>query len=257
MLPIDIRPGGGLNPINPTSRQKVQVFILSTESFDAVGDLDVESLTFGRTGEEMSLARRNHGLPDTRLIDFDGDGRLDLLAMFVIQDTHFQIGDGEGILRGQAFDGRTIESRDAVLIFEHPQGNPQTGEPTLPPQLFDTIWHNWALPTDANGDGMVTPADALMIINAVGRGPGGVLPRGTNAHRIDFPYLDTNNDGQVTPLDALLVLNYIARQNRGPGAQAIAGESGWAAQVDAAHAASGAALAGLLHHEETERRRRR
>lgn len=61
---------------------------------------------------------------------------------------------------------------------------------------------------DVNGDGALTPADALWVLNDIRSGH----PRGPQAGP---PRSDVNHDGQVTPLDALGVLQQIVR--RGPG----------------------------------------
>ncbi len=73
-------------------------------------------------------------------------------------------------------------------------------------------YRNCLLPEDVNGDGWVSPNDALQVINdlnALGArvltGPGGP------------PYVDVNADGLASALDALRVINYL---NRGGNAEA-------------------------------------
>ena len=66
-------------------------------------------------------------------------------------------------------------------------------------------WQNTGKPVDVNGDGAVTPIDALVVINYLNAHGQGALPSafaGSN-------YLDVNGDNQVTPLDALSVINYL------------------------------------------------
>jgi len=66
-------------------------------------------------------------------------------------------------------------------------------------------------PVDVNRDGLVTPLDALLIINALNQ-PG--APQSTadlsaasfSAHSVDTR-LDVNGDAHATPLDALIVIN--------------------------------------------------
>ena len=110
---IDIKPGSDPNSINPKSKGKIPVAILSTADFYAPATVDTTSLTFGRTGDELSLAFCNTGGEDV-----NGDGRLDLVCHFFTQKTGFQAGDTEGILRGQTTGGQPIEGRDAVRIIE-------------------------------------------------------------------------------------------------------------------------------------------
>ena len=108
---IDIKPGSDPNSINPQSKGKVPVAILSTMDFHAPGELDLESLTFGRTGDEASLAFCSAG-PE----DVDGDGYDDLVCHFDTSATGFQCGDTEGIIKGYTVDGVPIEGTDSVRI---------------------------------------------------------------------------------------------------------------------------------------------
>lgn len=76
--------------------------------------------------------------------------------------------------------------------------------------------HNALLPADVNGDGKITPQDALLVLNHVGRqfrGADGEASGGTVAGAHHF--FDVNGDGKVTPLDALLVLNHLGNAQRG------------------------------------------
>ena len=62
---------------------------------------------------------------------------------------------------------------------------------------------------DVNGDGAVSPIDALAIINYLnshGEGPLGALPSPPSG---PSDYLDVNGDGTVSPLDALTVINFL------------------------------------------------
>lgn len=110
---IDIRPGVVPNSINPRGTGTIPVAILSTVGFNALSQLDQSSLTFGRTGDEISLA-----FCETKVRDVNGDGLLDKVCHFNIQQTGFQPGDSEGILRGQTVDGIPIEGRDTVKLIK-------------------------------------------------------------------------------------------------------------------------------------------
>jgi hypothetical protein len=108
---LDIKPGSDSNSINTKSKGKIPVAILSSADFDSPATVDQSSLTFGRSGDELSLAFCNTGGEDV-----NGDARLDLICQFFTQKTGFQAGDTEGILRGQTTGGQPIEGRDAVII---------------------------------------------------------------------------------------------------------------------------------------------
>jgi hypothetical protein len=108
-VPIDIRPGGTPNPINPRSQGSIPVAILSTPVFDAPGQVDQLSLRFGPTGDENSLLRCH---PE----DVNQDGRFDLLCHFDTQRAAFAEGDVAGIVKGQTLTGRPIRGMDSVRI---------------------------------------------------------------------------------------------------------------------------------------------
>jgi hypothetical protein len=109
---IDIKPGNQTNPINPRSSGKTPVAILSTPDFNAPLDVDRTSLTFGRTGDELSLVSCNR-----RGEDVNGDGLRDLVCHFKTKLTGFNFGDTEGILRGLTLGGVSIEARDVVRVL--------------------------------------------------------------------------------------------------------------------------------------------
>ena len=58
--------------------------------------------------------------------------------------------------------------------------------------------HNAPRPFDVNDDGVISPVDALIVINYLD----GVFPDDT-----DIVFVDTNQDGNVSPVDALGVIN--------------------------------------------------
>jgi hypothetical protein len=86
---------------------------------------------------------------------------------------------------------------------------PPSKPPLLPPDGW--FWLNILLPTnpidtrDVNGDSIVSPIDALIVINYINRNSAGSYPN----HFVG--YLDTNADNMVTPIDALVVVNWLNR----------------------------------------------
>jgi hypothetical protein len=106
VINIDISP----NNINPKSKGKISVAILSAKNLDAPSQIDPNSLTFGRSGDEQSLAFC-HGSEDV-----NKDGLQDLICLFYSQDTGFQCGDIKGILKGKTVKGKQIEGRHSVKI---------------------------------------------------------------------------------------------------------------------------------------------
>jgi len=108
---IDIRPGSQTNQVNPGSRGRLHVAVLSTPEFDALAQIDRASLRFGRTGEEESL----HSCKEKGR-DVNRDGLQDLICLFSIQASGFQKGDELGILTAQTFDGVTLTGHDSVRV---------------------------------------------------------------------------------------------------------------------------------------------
>ncbi|GIW98278.1 MAG: hypothetical protein KatS3mg111_1611 [Pirellulaceae bacterium] len=76
-------------------------------------------------------------------------------------------------------------------------------------------WRNEAQPADVDGDGIVAPIDALLVINELNRHGGRQLP--LTPERVDeaFGFLDTNGDNYVAPVDALIVINHLNRSRAG------------------------------------------
>ena len=111
VVDIDIKPSSDPNSINTNSNGTIPVAILSTGDFDAPNEVDKTSLTFGRTGDEQSLAKCPKSAEDV-----NDDGLQDLVCHFKTREAGFQMGDTKGILKGETVDGRTIEGSDLVRI---------------------------------------------------------------------------------------------------------------------------------------------
>jgi hypothetical protein len=111
-ISIEIKPGSGVEraPVNPKSRGKIPVALLSSDGFNAL-DVDVASLTFGATGDEQSLSRCGKGGQDV-----NGDGVPDLVCHFENQLARFTPEAYEGIVRGTTTDGRQFEGRGLLKV---------------------------------------------------------------------------------------------------------------------------------------------
>jgi hypothetical protein len=113
VIEIDIKPDSDPNSINTKSRGKIPVALLSTPDFNAPIDIDADSLRFGKTGDEESLAFCNkHGE------DINNDGLLDLICHFEVQNSGFQQGDLVGVLSGKTNSGQLIRGEDSVNIVK-------------------------------------------------------------------------------------------------------------------------------------------
>jgi hypothetical protein len=110
LVGIDIEPGRTQNRVE-AGHGDVPVAILSAASFNAPAQVDRTSLTFGRTGHEVSLVRCDpHG------VDVNRDGLPDLLCVFSVGAAGFQPGDTAGILDGRTSDGAPLTGRDQVTV---------------------------------------------------------------------------------------------------------------------------------------------
>jgi len=78
-------------------------------------------------------------------------------------------------------------------------------------------WQNGTNPLDVdNSGGDPVALDALVVINALNDGRGGVLPAPTGGN--PPPFIDVNGDDQLSPIDALMVINFLNGQS---AAQAV------------------------------------
>jgi len=108
---LDIIPGSDATSIIPGHSRNLPVAILSSPAFDAFADVDVASLTFGRTGDEVSL-NFCHSHP----VDVNHDGRGDLVCNFDVRTTGLESGDATANLKGQTVDGVPLQGKAVVLI---------------------------------------------------------------------------------------------------------------------------------------------
>ena len=73
-------------------------------------------------------------------------------------------------------------------------------------QMLVGDWHNRVNPVDVNNDLVVSPLDALVVINRLNLPEQRVL----SGHRTSLaPFVDTDGDGRLSPLDALRVINVL------------------------------------------------
>lgn len=107
---IAIKPGSAPPvPMNVTSQGRTPVAILSSATFDAPAMVDIASVTFGRTGNENSLAFCNASGEDV-----NGDGLLDLVCHFFTQTAGFVFADTMGVLKGKTIDGTSFTGTELV-----------------------------------------------------------------------------------------------------------------------------------------------
>jgi hypothetical protein len=108
--PIDIQPGNTANRINLKKPGTISVAVLSSSNFDAPAQVDRTSLTFGRTGDEVSVIACTK-----RPRDVNGDELPDLVCSFPVAGAGFQPGDTEGFLKWTVA-GISFTGSDTVTI---------------------------------------------------------------------------------------------------------------------------------------------
>ena len=110
---IDIEPWFKNNVINPKYNSLlIPVAVLSTPTFNAPKSVELDSLTFGHSGSEKSLA-----FCSPISVDVDADKNRDLLCFFYTGQAAFKCGDTQGILKGKTKNGTPIEGSDSVRII--------------------------------------------------------------------------------------------------------------------------------------------
>jgi hypothetical protein len=106
---IDIKPGNKRNKINPRSRGRIWVAILSNTDnaspFDPASQVDIPTVEFGPDG---ATANRY------KLKDINKDGLGDLLLRFKIRKTGIACRDTEATLTGKTFDGLSFTGTDSI-----------------------------------------------------------------------------------------------------------------------------------------------
>lgn len=103
-ISIDIKPATFPNIINPNSKGKFPVAILTTSFFDAT-TVNPASVFFGAT--EVPPVH-------SALEDVDGDGDLDMILHFVTQYAGIACGNASASLTGETFSGMEFEGSDSI-----------------------------------------------------------------------------------------------------------------------------------------------
>lgn len=103
---IDIKPGSFPNAVNPRSKGKIPVAVLTDENFDAT-TVNWATVLFGVQGTEAEPV--HHAFEDV-----DGDGDIDMIFHFRTQDTGIQCGDTSAYMRGFTLDDKELKGYDSI-----------------------------------------------------------------------------------------------------------------------------------------------
>jgi hypothetical protein len=113
---VDVLPDTDPNPINPSGEGVVPVTLLGSQSFD-VADVDGATLSFGPNDASLAHWRGPH------FEDLNGDGVMDLLAHFRVEETGIAFGDRLACLSGEMLDGTRFGGCDSVRTVPDMDGD--------------------------------------------------------------------------------------------------------------------------------------
>jgi hypothetical protein len=107
---VDVKPGNAENPVNPGSNGVIEVALLGAEDFDVM-DVDVASLALGVNGAPA----QEFGFEDV-----DGDGWMDLVALYSVPATGTAYSDTSMCLTGATLNGVELSGCDAIRTVPKP-----------------------------------------------------------------------------------------------------------------------------------------
>ena len=162
----------------------------------------IEILGMNQKGFELGNESVTEGrdIPWLQDVDNDGDGNSDVwLNSWPYEYRDVAIVDSEGGFR-EAYNLTQNDLSNSAKFNE------------LMQKFLDVVdfepktrWQSPVEPLDVDQSSKISPIDALLVINELGKYEGGVLPVDGEVSN----YVDTDGNGLVGPLDALLVINQL------------------------------------------------
>ncbi len=148
---------------------------------------------------------------EVAVVDQDGD-----VYRYTVSDPRFEVVDGQLKLKDEVSLSQADDDALSVTVT----ATSATGGDTISNAFTIAVgagrspFQNPVEPRDVNGDGQITPVDALILINQLnsfGPGPlGGNSARGGSG---EGPmWVDVNGDGVISPLDVLIIINWLNRR---------------------------------------------
>ncbi len=117
---------------------------------------------------------------------------------------------GDGRVRYDADNGFVGE--DAIAFTLHDVEGRTIILGSVMIRVVNSPLNNPLLGADVDNNGVVSPFDALLVINALNRA--GAPSVAVEPDALAPPYLDVNGDGRISAVDALMVINVLNRLNR-------------------------------------------
>lgn len=148
------------------------------------------------------------------VVDEDGDQ-----YQVHVSDSRFVVTDGILRLTEQSTLDRSTELNISLTLTAiTSKGGKIVSSYPLTVVKPKSPWQNPNNPIDVNNDGIITPRDALHVINFLNdNGPGETppLPGSGGGEGGDPAFPDVNGDGRITPIDALLIINELNNRSNG------------------------------------------
>lgn len=138
---------------------------------------------------------------------------VDATYEFSVSDARFEFVGNKLKLRDDVQVDATLEPEIALAVTAvGNRGDEASGTFLITVTGARSPYHNYNLNEDVNGDGFVSPIDALLIINELNaRGSGPITVVDSGSGEGPLPMLDVNGDGMITPIDVLIIINHLNR----------------------------------------------
>ncbi|WP_197356797.1 dockerin type I domain-containing protein [Aureliella helgolandensis] len=139
---------------------------------------------------------------------------------FTVSDERFEfVGDTLQLKQGQIIYLFLETSVTLEITATSHRGESVSAEFTLTVTPAPSPYQNPKIPQDVNNDGVVTPIDALILINRLNQEGIDTQPYDgelANGEPWSDAYPDVNGDGRLSPIDVLIVINQLNKQANEP-----------------------------------------
>ncbi|MBU6173597.1 MAG: hypothetical protein KGQ60_07320, partial [Planctomycetes bacterium] len=156
----------------------------------------------------LSLDLVYGGFRDYEALDATRISTAERVVTFVESELNINLSNvSDASLTGKMRDGSTSES--PVFTFEMGGREWDFREGIDGLEAIDTgteSFQNKEMPMDTNGNGLLEPLDALLVVNYLNNSPTMLVPNRV-ASEVSVGFVDVTGDRVVSPLDALMVIN--------------------------------------------------
>lgn len=166
--------------------------------------LKISVLGVNENGQDSgnSTAVQNIRLPLLQDVDTDGNSMSDVWHSWDVEWRDVWVLDAQNNSRG------VLNLTQNGLSVAANYANMRSMIIAAADRVAANEWQSPIEPLDTNRDEVISPLDALLVINKLGIYPNSELPDLPNGTAPDA-YVDVTGDGLVTPIDALLVINQL------------------------------------------------